>query len=219
MYEHGEPGGTAGPGCSGVPSSFGGAGGGAPLAKRVPLGSGHCASGRPALRQKSSGFSPRFLNAASTNGCISCGGRMFSTMTLKYGPEAMASDSEATNLPADTRVSDRSCLRATRMSLMVRSCSRTWLMFGFSSMVAFSWCDTRETRSSSRPMASPRWFNACSSVWALTSSAFTWPLRSPRMVAILLALPSRARTWSSRLPMVSDSFCTPSSAALRCGDV
>src|SRR6185312_13177962 len=32
-YEHGEPGATAGPGWSGVPSSTGGAGGGAPLAK------------------------------------------------------------------------------------------------------------------------------------------------------------------------------------------
>ncbi len=36
---------------------------------RVPLGSGNRNAGRPALRQKFSGSMPRFLNAASTNGC------------------------------------------------------------------------------------------------------------------------------------------------------
>ncbi|CAG7405962.1 hypothetical protein PICSAR71_04559 [Mycobacterium avium subsp. paratuberculosis] len=41
VYEQGDPGGTAGPGWSGVPSSTGGAGGGAPLGNRVPLGSGN----------------------------------------------------------------------------------------------------------------------------------------------------------------------------------
>src|SRR5690349_96946 len=74
VYEHGDPGGTAGPGCSGVPSSGVGAGGGAPFSKRLPLGSGNRDDGRPALRQNSSGSMPRFLNAESTNGCRICGG-------------------------------------------------------------------------------------------------------------------------------------------------
>src|SRR5260370_20329939 len=61
VYEHGDPGGTAGPGCSGVPSSTGGAGGGAPLGDRVALGAGKRESGPPALRQKLSGAeSPLF---------------------------------------------------------------------------------------------------------------------------------------------------------------
>ncbi|CKO26147.1 Uncharacterised protein [Mycobacterium tuberculosis] len=52
-----------------MPSNTGGGGGGAPLGNRVPLGSGHRYAGSLALRQKSSGLIPRFLNAASTNGC------------------------------------------------------------------------------------------------------------------------------------------------------
>src|ERR1700749_4844278 len=78
-YEQGDPGATAGPGRSGVPSSTGGAGGGAPLGNRVPLGSGNRKAGRPALRQKFSGSIPRFLNAASTHGCrIQYGNRLVS---------------------------------------------------------------------------------------------------------------------------------------------
>ena len=57
------------PGDPGCPRSTGGAGGGAPLEKRVPFGSGHLKAGNPALRQKFSGSMPRFLNAASTHGC------------------------------------------------------------------------------------------------------------------------------------------------------
>ena len=69
VYEQGDPGGPAGPGCSGVPSSSCGDGGGAPLGNRVPLGSGNLDYGSPALRQKFSGSMPRFLKAASTQGC------------------------------------------------------------------------------------------------------------------------------------------------------
>src|SRR5437588_1724372 len=85
-YEHGDPGGTAGPGWSGVPSSTGGAGGGAPLGKRVPFGSGHRNSGSPALRKKFSGSMPRFLKAASTNGWRIEYGAMLCRTTLKHAP-------------------------------------------------------------------------------------------------------------------------------------
>src|ERR1700756_4384794 len=98
-YEQGDPGATAGPGCSGVPSSTGGAGGGAPLGNRVPLGSGHRNSGRPALRQKFSGSMPRFLKAASTNGCRIWYGARLLRITLKNGPDPMASFNDGRNLP------------------------------------------------------------------------------------------------------------------------
>ena len=74
---------TAGPGCSGVPSSASGPGAGAPFGNRVPFGSGNRHAGRPALRQNSSGSMPRFLNAASTNGCSSHGGSRLTSSTLK----------------------------------------------------------------------------------------------------------------------------------------
>src|SRR5689334_8773656 len=69
VYEHGEPLRTPGPGCSGVPSSTVGAGAGAPLGNRWPFGSGNLNAGRPASPQNFSGSMPRFLKAASTNGC------------------------------------------------------------------------------------------------------------------------------------------------------
>src|SRR5246127_2452 len=87
-YEQGDPGATAGPGFSGVPSSTGGAGGGAPLGNRVPFGSGHRKAGSPAPRQKFSGSMPRFLNAASTHGWMIWNGSRLTSITLKYGPDA-----------------------------------------------------------------------------------------------------------------------------------
>ena len=51
------------------PPTVVGAGAGAPFGNRCPFGSGNWNAGRPALRQNSSGSMPRFLNAASTNGC------------------------------------------------------------------------------------------------------------------------------------------------------
>src|SRR6476620_242449 len=66
VYEHGEPLSTAGPGCSGVPSSGVGPGAGAPFGNRCPLGSGNLQAGRPASPQNFSGSMPRFLNAEST---------------------------------------------------------------------------------------------------------------------------------------------------------
>ena len=113
---------TAGPGCSGVPSSGVGAGGGAPLACRWPLGSGYRNSGRPALPQNSSGSMPRFLKAASTHGCRIQYGNRLTSMTLKYGPDAMPSASDAVNLLNVVSTSIRSYLRATSTSLMVLSC-------------------------------------------------------------------------------------------------
>src|SRR6478735_7328258 len=69
VYEHGEPFRTPGPGFSGVPSSTVGAGAGAPFGNRWPFGSGNRKAGTPASPQNFSGSIPRFLNAASTNGC------------------------------------------------------------------------------------------------------------------------------------------------------
>src|SRR6202008_480199 len=104
VSQHPDPAATAGPGGSGVPSSAGGAGGGAPLGNRVPLGSGQRNSGRPALRQKFSGSIPRFLKAASTHGCkIQYGSRLDRTI-LKYGPDATDSPSDAANWLTYVRV-------------------------------------------------------------------------------------------------------------------
>ena len=61
--------------------------------------------GRPALRQNSSGSMPRFLNAESTNGCRSHGGSRLTSITLKYGPDATASASDAVNLASVVSVS------------------------------------------------------------------------------------------------------------------
>src|SRR5215213_486396 len=87
VYEHGEPLSTPGPGFSGVPSSTAGPGAGAPFGNRAPFGSGNRQAGRPALRQNSSGSMPRFLKAASTNGCRIQYGTRLTSMTLKYGPD------------------------------------------------------------------------------------------------------------------------------------
>ena len=89
----------------------GGAGGGAPLGNRVPLGSGHRNSGNAALRQKFSGSMPRFLKAASTHGCEIWYGRRLCRTTLKNGPEAMASFSDGRNLPTSVKPLARSSLR------------------------------------------------------------------------------------------------------------
>ncbi len=56
-------------------------------------------SGSPALRQKFSGSMPRFLKAASTNGCRIWPGSRLCRTTLKYGPDAIASFSDGRNLP------------------------------------------------------------------------------------------------------------------------
>ena len=64
------------------------------------VGSGNRNAGRPALRQNSSGSIPRFLNAASTNGCISWPGTRFTMRLLKYGPEPMPSASAPMNFEA-----------------------------------------------------------------------------------------------------------------------
>src|SRR5579875_2199786 len=127
VYEHGDPGGTAGPGWSGVPSNTGGAGGGAPLGNRVPLGSGNRNAGSPALRQNSSGSRPRFLNAASTHGCRIQPGvsKKLASDTLKYGPDATVSLKAAMVLESRVTAVARSSLRATSRSLTVRSCSST----------------------------------------------------------------------------------------------
>src|SRR5258706_74040 len=77
-------------------------GGGAPLGNRVPLGSGHRNSGSPALRQKFSGSRPRFLNAASTNGCMIWPGARLCKTVLKNGPDAIESFSDGRNLPTWT---------------------------------------------------------------------------------------------------------------------
>ena len=53
-------------------------------------------------------------------------------MTLKYGPDATASASDAVNLLSVDSTSTRSYLRSLRMSLIVRSCSSTLLRFGLS---------------------------------------------------------------------------------------
>ena len=133
VYEHGDPGGTAGPGCSGVPSSTGGAGGGAPLGNRVPFGSGNRNAGRPALRQNFSGSMPRFLNAASTHGCRIWYGSRLTSITLKYGPDADRLTQATQRIsPTSSARAARSSLRSTRMSLTVRSCSSTWFRFGLS---------------------------------------------------------------------------------------
>ncbi|CQD03864.1 hypothetical protein BN970_00574 [Mycolicibacterium conceptionense] len=202
-----------------MPSSGVGAGGGAPFSKRLPFGSGKRNAGRPALRQNSSGSMPRFLNAESTNGCRICGGIRLTSITLKYGPEASASASEVMNLPAIVRVSARSCLRSTSRSLTVRNCSSTWLRFGLSLIRPSTSRDTVDTRSSSMLTAWPRSLTAASRVCAFTNSWLTCVLRSPSTVAILLAFASSFLTSSSRLPMVSENLATPSSAALRCGEV
>src|SRR3954462_15487630 len=85
VYEQGEPFSTPGPGCSGVPSSTVGPGAGAPLGNRCPFGSGNRQAGRPASPQNFSGSMPRFLKAASTNGCSIWYGSKFASMTLKNG--------------------------------------------------------------------------------------------------------------------------------------
>src|SRR3954466_4582341 len=97
VYEHGAPFSTPGPGCSGVPSSTVGPGAGAPFGNRCPFGSGNRQAGRPASPQNFSGSIPRFLNAASTNGCRIWYGSRLARKTLKNGPEATASPREATN--------------------------------------------------------------------------------------------------------------------------
>jgi hypothetical protein len=108
-----------------VPSSAGGAGGGAPLGNRVPFGSGNRKAGNPALRQKFSGSMPRFLNAASTHGCKIQYGSRFTSCTLKYGPDETVSLRFVEVLPNILRMLARSSLRLSRRSLTVRSCSRT----------------------------------------------------------------------------------------------
>src|SRR4051812_45273418 len=149
VYEHGEPFSTPGPGNSGVPSSTVGPGAGAPFGKRDPFGSGNRHDGRPASPQNFSGSMPRFLNAASTNGCSNHGGSRFTTITLKNGPDAMASASDAVNLLRVDSTSTRSNLRSLRMSLIVRSCSRTWLRFGLSLTKPATWVENSPTRSNS----------------------------------------------------------------------
>ena len=44
---------------------------------------------------------PRFLNAASTNGCRIWYGRRLTSMTLKYGPEASQDEAEVLGLLDD----------------------------------------------------------------------------------------------------------------------
>ena len=122
-----------------MPSNTGGAGGGAPLGNRVPFGSGNRNAGNPALRQKFSGSILRFLNAASTNGCRIQYGSRFTSCTLKYGPEDTVSFRLEAVLPIVLRMPARSFLRASKRSLTVRSCSRTWLRFGLS-LTRFSTC-------------------------------------------------------------------------------
>src|SRR6185312_4294503 len=121
VYEHGEPFSTPGPGCSGVPSSTAGPGAGAPFGNRCAFGSGNRQAGRPASPQNFSGSMPRFLNAASTNGWMIWYGNRLTTMTLKNGPEATASPSDATNFATMVNVWTRSYLCLTRMPLIFSS--------------------------------------------------------------------------------------------------
>ena len=198
VYEHAVPGGTAGPGWSGVPSDTGGAGGGAPLGNRVPLGSGQRNSGRPALRQKFSGSIPRCLKAASTNGCkIQYGSRLDRTI-LKYGPDATDSPNDAANWLTYVRVWARSSLRATSTSVRACNCSSTGFRFGLSLMNPCTWAEKAEIFCSRAAMARPRSLNAASSVFALTSNRLICSLRSPSTLATWWACASRCLIASSR---------------------
>ena len=70
-------------------------------------------------------------------------------MTLKKGPDAMASASDAVNLLSVDSTSTRSNLRSLRMSLIVRSCSSTLLRFGLSLTKPATCAENWLTRSSS----------------------------------------------------------------------
>ena len=82
-----------------------------------------------------------------------------------------------------------------------------------------TWAEKAATLLSSALIARLRSLNAASKLLELTNSRSTCWLRSPKMLAILLACASRWVIWSSRLPMVSENLATPSRAALRCGYV
>ena len=94
---------TAGPGCSGVPSSSVGAGGGAPLVNRCRWG--------PGTERRQTGVAPELLgiDAALLEGGVDerlqdLVRQQVDRMTLKYGPEATASPSDAANWPTYVRL-------------------------------------------------------------------------------------------------------------------
>ena len=70
-------------------------------------------------------------------------------MTLKNGPEATASPSDATNFATVVNVSIRSYLCLTSRPLTASSCLSTRLRFGLSSMKPFTCSENELTRSSS----------------------------------------------------------------------
>src|SRR6185312_5572752 len=80
VYEHGEPLSTAGPGCSGVPSSGVGPGAGAPFGNRCPFGSGNLQAGRPASPQNFSGSVVCFKKIKLMYVCMSFPGRRFTSL-------------------------------------------------------------------------------------------------------------------------------------------
>ena len=140
VYEHGVPGGTAGPGMVR----------GALQHRRrrraehrwgtaVPFGSGNRHAGRPALRQNSSGSMPRFLNAASTNGCRIWPGSRLTSMHLEVraGRDRLGQRRGELAQRRSACRPGRTCA-SLRMSLIVRSCSSTWLRFGLSLMKPFT---------------------------------------------------------------------------------
>ena len=146
-------------------------------------------------------------------------GNRLTSMTLKYGPDPSASARDAVNLLSVDNTSTRSYFRCTRMSLMVFSWVSTRLRFGLSLMKPLTCCENAETFSSSALTAWVRSLTAANSVFAFTSNELICSLRLPSTPAILFALASSCLMSSSRLPMVSEKRATPSSAALRCGDV
>ena len=72
-------------------------------------------------------------------------GTRFTTRVLKYGPEAIDSDSPLMILEAMVIASAKSALRLYSTSLIVFSCVRTLLRFGLSSMNPANCLETSET--------------------------------------------------------------------------
>ena len=82
------------------PSRTSGAGGGAPLGSRVPLGSGHLNAGKPGAAPEVFGIDAALLERSVNPRLQHLVGQQIMIAALTNGPEEAISDSDATNWPS-----------------------------------------------------------------------------------------------------------------------